>query len=189
MHQPADPAVARSSSLSARTGKSLQSLRAWLDQGADTSRGTPCEPLRSAFRWAEESHGDDELLSMLRASAAAWSRWWPLECEHATTGAARCGRPLSQHGRRVWPKKRSSSSSSSIPKVLAVQHRNVCAQVGGDDRLSFSDFWFFGADDRRSRSQCCGGFGGPERRLEEAKGHLGVRRLLHFYSASRCGRG
>ena len=41
---------------------------------------------------------------------------------------------------------------------------------------------------RRSRSQCCGGFGGPERRLGEAEGHLRVRRLLHFYSASGRGR-
>ena len=33
----------------------------------------PCEPLKSAFRWAEEAHGDDELLSMRRTSAAARS--------------------------------------------------------------------------------------------------------------------
>ena len=43
------------------------------------------------------------------------------------------------------PEKR--PSSSSVPKVLAVQRWNVCAQVGGDDRLSFSDFWPLGADD------------------------------------------
>ena len=35
-----------------------------MDQGADPSRGTPCEPMKSAFRWAEEAHGDDELLSI-----------------------------------------------------------------------------------------------------------------------------
>ena len=29
-------------------------VRAWLDGGTDTSRGTPCEPLKSAFRRAEE---------------------------------------------------------------------------------------------------------------------------------------
>ena len=46
-------------------------VRAWLDRGADTSRSTPCEPLKSAFRWAEEAHGDNKLLSMLRAPAAA----------------------------------------------------------------------------------------------------------------------
>ena len=34
-----------------------------------------------------------------------------------------------------------------LQKVLAVQRWNVCAQVGGDDRLSFSDFWPLGADD------------------------------------------
>ena len=32
-------------------------VRAWLDRGADTSRGTPCEPLKSAFRWAGSRGG------------------------------------------------------------------------------------------------------------------------------------
>ena len=40
--------------------------RAWLDRGADTSRGTPCEPLNSAFRWAKEAHGEEELLASCR---------------------------------------------------------------------------------------------------------------------------
>ena len=44
-------------------------VRAWLDRGADTSRGTPCESLTSAFRWAEEAQGDEELLSMLRGGS------------------------------------------------------------------------------------------------------------------------
>ena len=125
--------------------------RAWLDQGADTSHGTPCEPLKSAFRWAED--GDDELLSTLRAPAAARSRLRSAECKRATTGASRCCRPLGQDGRQGLPEKR--------PPSLVI--------------------W-----GRRSRSQCCGG---PEQRLGEAQGHLRVRQLLHFYSASRCGRG
>ena len=37
--------------------------------------------------------------------------------------------------------------SSSVP-VLAAQRRNVCAQAGGNDHLSLSDFWSFGADDQ-----------------------------------------
>ena len=36
--------------------KSLQSLRAsFAGSRSDTCRGTPCEPLKSAFRWAEEA--------------------------------------------------------------------------------------------------------------------------------------
>ena len=77
---------------------------AWLNRGADTSRGSPCEPLKSAFRLAEEAHANDEFVSMLRAPAGAQSRSRPAECERATTGAARCGRPLSQDGRRGLPK-------------------------------------------------------------------------------------
>ena len=46
-------------------------VRAWLDRGADTSRGTPCESLTSAFRWAEEAQGDEESLSMLRGGSVA----------------------------------------------------------------------------------------------------------------------
>ena len=119
--------------------------RAWLDRAADTSHGTPCEPLKSAYRWAEEAHGDDELLSMLRGSEAARSRSRSAECERTAIGAARCGRPLGQDGKHGLPEKR---PSSSVPKVLAVQRRNLCAQVGGDDHLSFSDFWSLGADDQ-----------------------------------------
>ena len=33
------------------------------------SCGTPCEPLKSAFRWAEEAQGDKELLSILTVPA------------------------------------------------------------------------------------------------------------------------
>ena len=36
--------------------------RAWLDRGADTSYGTLREPLKSAFTWAEEAQGDEDLL-------------------------------------------------------------------------------------------------------------------------------
>ena len=43
--------------------------QAWLDRGADTSKGTPWEPLKSAFRWAEEAQADEDLLSMLSAPA------------------------------------------------------------------------------------------------------------------------
>ena len=107
-----------------------------LDRGADTSRGTPCETLKSTFKWAEEAHGDDELLSMLGASG---SRSRSAECERATTGAARYGRPLGQDGRlQGLPEKR--PPSSSVP-VLAIQRRKICAQAG----VSFSDF---GADDQ-----------------------------------------
>ena len=35
-------------------------VQAWLDRGADPSKGTPWEPLKSAFRWAEEA--DEDLL-------------------------------------------------------------------------------------------------------------------------------
>ena len=83
---------------------------------------------------------------MLRASVAVRSRSRSAECEHATTGAARCGRLLGQDGRQGLPAKRPSSSSAL--KVLTVQRRNVCAQVGGDDRLTFSGFWSFEADDQ-----------------------------------------
>ena len=38
--------------------------------------------------------------------------------------------------------------SPSIPNRLAVQRRNLCADVEGDDHLSFSDFWSFGTDDQ-----------------------------------------
>ena len=65
---------------------------------------------------------------MLRASVAVRSRSRSAECEHATTGAARCGRLLGQDGRQGLPEKRPSSSSAL--KVLTVQRRNVCAQVG-----------------------------------------------------------
>ena len=78
-------------------------------------------------------------------------------------------------------------SSSSVP-VLAVQRRNVCAQAWGDDRLPFSDFWSFGADDHgRSVAVALAALSGDLERLTE--GRLRVRRLLHFCSASRCGRG
>ena len=62
--------------------------RAWLDRGADTTSGTPREPLKSAVRWVEEAH-------------------MGADCERATTGAAHCGRPLSQDGRRGLPCPRS----------------------------------------------------------------------------------
>ena len=39
-------------------------------------------------------------------------------------------------------------SCSSVPKVFAIQHWNVCGWVEGGDCFSFSDFWSFGADDR-----------------------------------------
>ena len=42
-------------------------VQAWLDRGADTSYGTPWEPHKSAFAWAEEAQGDEDLLSMLGA--------------------------------------------------------------------------------------------------------------------------
>ena len=38
-------------------------------------------------------------------------------------------------------------SSSSIPD-WPVQRWNLCAQVGGDNRLSFADFWSFAADNQ-----------------------------------------
>ena len=142
-------------------------VRAWLDRGADTSGGTPCAPLKSAFRWAEEAQGDEELLSMLRASAA--------------------GRSRSCSGEREGPSEKRPFSCSSVPKVFAIQHWNVCGRVAGGDCFSF--FRLLVVRGRRSRSQCCGSSGGSERRLGEAEGHLRVRRLLHFYSASRCGRG
>ena len=47
-------------------------VQAWLDRGADTSKGTPWEPLKSAFRWAEEAQADEDLLSMLSAPAGEW---------------------------------------------------------------------------------------------------------------------
>ena len=42
---------------------------AWLDRGVDKSHDIPYEPLKSAFNWIEDARRDDELLSMLRASA------------------------------------------------------------------------------------------------------------------------
>ena len=57
---------------------------------------------------------------------------------------------------------------SSFPKVLAVQRRNVCAQVGGGDRLSFSDFWSFGADDQgRSVAVAWAALSGDLERLKD----------------------
>ena len=77
MHQPADPAVAGSLSLSARSGKSLQSLRASLagSRSGHVSRHSLRAAEVGVYRWAEEAHGDDELLSMLlRASGRAGGR-------------------------------------------------------------------------------------------------------------------
>ena len=96
-------------------------VRAWLDRGADTSRGTPCEPLKSAFRWAEE------LVSTLRASAADRSRTWS--------------------GGREGSSEKRPFSCSSVPKVFATQPLNVCGWLEGADCFSFSDFWSFGASD------------------------------------------
>ena len=57
-------------------------LRArWLDRGADVSRQSLRAAEVSHFRWAEEAQGDEELLSMLRASAADRSRSWSGERE------------------------------------------------------------------------------------------------------------
>ena len=47
-------------------------VQAWLDRGADTSKGTPWEPMKSAFRWAEEAQADEALLSMLSVPAGEW---------------------------------------------------------------------------------------------------------------------
>ena len=158
-------------------------VRAWLDRGVDTSRGTPCEPLKSAFRWAEEARGDDELLSVVRASAAVPSCSRSAKCERATIGAARCGRPIGQHGRQAFPEKRPSSSSSSVSRVLAVQRRNVCAQVGAYDRSFFPDFWSLGADDQgRSVAVASAALSGDLERLKD------IFESDHFYSASRGGR-
>ena len=106
----------------------------WLDRGADTSRGTPCEP--SAFRWAEEAHGDDKLLSMLRATAAV-------------------KRLLLQF--RYW--RLSAPRLGATTAYLFLTSGVASAALSGD--------------------------------LERLKdiGHLRVRRLLHFYSASLRGRG
>ena len=41
--------------------------QAWLDRGVDTSYSAPWEPHKSAFTWAEEAQGDEDLLSMLSA--------------------------------------------------------------------------------------------------------------------------
>ena len=55
-----------------------------------------------------------------------------------------------------------------VPEVLAVQRRNVCVQVGGDDRLSFSDFWLFGADDQaRSAAVASAPLSGDLERLKD----------------------
>ena len=60
---------------------------------------------------------------------------------------AKCERCLASwlhHGApsaRGW----SWTCTCTCPK-LAVQRRNACAQVGGDDRSSFFGFWSFGAD-------------------------------------------
>ena len=74
-------------------------MQAWPDRGADTSRGTPCEPLKSASKWAEKAQGDEKLLSMRRLLRQM--------------GHAR-GR-----GREGSSKKR-PFSCSSVPKVFAV---------------------------------------------------------------------
>ena len=42
-------------------------IQAWLDRGAGTSYGTPWEPHKLAFVWAEGAQGDEDLLSMLSA--------------------------------------------------------------------------------------------------------------------------
>ena len=47
-------------------------VQAWLGRRADTSKGTPWDPLKSAFRWAEEAQADEDLLSMLSAPAGEW---------------------------------------------------------------------------------------------------------------------
>ena len=101
--------------------------RAWLDRGADTPRGTPCEPLKSAFRWAEEAQGDEILVSTLRASAADLSGTWS--------------------GGREGSSEKRPFSCSSVPKVFATQPLNVCGWLEGADCFSFPDFWSFGADD------------------------------------------
>ena len=46
--------------------------QAWLERGADTSEGNPWEPLKSAFRWAEEAQAEEDLLSILSAPAGEW---------------------------------------------------------------------------------------------------------------------
>ena len=44
----------------------------------------------------------------------------------------------------------------------------MCAQVGGDDRLSFSDFWSFGADDQvRSVAVASAALNGDLERLKD----------------------
>ena len=47
-------------------------VQAWLDRGVDISKGIPWEPLKSAFRWAEEAQADEDLLSILSAPAGEW---------------------------------------------------------------------------------------------------------------------
>ena len=98
------------------------------------THGTPYESLKSAFRWAEEAHGDDELLSMLRASVAVRSRSRSAECERDDWCCSLW--QASRSGWQVLPEKR--PFSSSVLKVLAVQRRNVCAQVG---RRPLNFFW------------------------------------------------
>ena len=86
-------------------------VQAWLHRGADTSKGTPWGPLKSAFRWAEEAQADQDLLSML--SAPAWE-WCPFE--------------------------KQPSYCFSVPKVAA-QRRDVFSfsefwSFGADDRCA-----------------------------------------------------
>ena len=61
------------------------------------------ETLKSAFRWTEEAQADEDLLSMLRASAADRSRSWSEEREGPS---------------EKWPLF-FSNTQSSVPKVFA----------------------------------------------------------------------
>ena len=47
-------------------------MQAWLDRGADTSKGTPLEPLKSVFGPRRLRRADEDLLSMLSAPAGEW---------------------------------------------------------------------------------------------------------------------
>ena len=83
--------------------------------------------LKSAFRWVGEAQGDEELLSMLRDSAADRSRSWS--------------------GEREGSSEKRPFSCSSVPKVLAMQPWNVCGWLEGADCFHFSELWSFRADD------------------------------------------
>ena len=144
MHHSADTAVPRSSSDSARSGKSLQSLHASL-AGADTSRGTPCELLKSAFRRAAEAHGDD--VAFHAKGSCGGSVALPARGISARNDWCYSLWQASQSGWQAGFAQEAAFFFFSSEGVGG-SARNVCAEVGGDNRLSFSDLWSFGTDDQ-----------------------------------------